>query len=57
MSSVCKFTFAAVGGVVDRWWVNIEVRGNLSRRASDPVKAIAGSEVIPTTGPRLEVTL
>lgn len=56
-SSVCKFTFTAVGGVVHRGWVNIEVRGYLSRRASDPAEVIAGGEVIPTTGPRLEVTL
>lgn len=52
-----KFTFGAVRGVVHGWWANIEVRGNLSGRASDPVEAIAGGEVVPTTGPRLEVTL
>lgn len=57
MYIVCYFTFCAVCGVVQRWWVAIEVRRHLDRWAPDPVETIAKGDLIPTTSPTLEVTL
>lgn len=42
LSNACECTFAAVHGVVQRWWVAEEVRRNLIRGSSDPVETIAG---------------
>lgn len=57
LSNVCDCTFAAVCGVVQRWWVAKVVRRNLCWGSSDPVEAIARGEVSPTTQAALEITL